>query len=585
MTTLLNSSHYHVNALLISAESECAFDAIWSILSSAVRSQKYWSLEYRWGRGVGHSSGGQIFLSGASRPARQPVKPSPFVPPCSLQLSSVICQCSTTRQISSRKSGECTLPSGIFGDLRLYVVLERLLGNKVVVTVTAAIIHTTQMGRKRSEATDRTMSVVNLQRLPLISPRFGGGQPKESETAVSGKFLETTPTKISISGATTVSSSSFYLNGDAILHEVKLPKIVDRAEPLQSLHPNLTATNRSNSIESTIDTSEEVDTFTFDDLVEKRSLKSISGSCSASSSSSNSCHQSPSKPMTAKADRMGYLVECSESFLTVCNLGPDYKSHSIISLVKFTNPEKLQQQAYMLDSLASSGEAGKGVKWVAELSNTHLDTSYEVQVTLSSNSSDRVFGYDLDVQLRSIVSSARNSFLNNNSASMMCRQASNIVGGMKEQGLRILLVDDSMLVLKVVSRLIRGEGHAVDCKKDGIEALEALKNNEYDAVLMDIHMPEMGGLEASFEFRSHEGLMHQYFTRAQSAKLKIIAMSTDFSEALIKEVMSAGFDGFIAKPLTLAGFRELKLRPSLLRNTSCRVAGLGGVSAGVAAGN
>jgi CheY-like chemotaxis protein len=118
------------------------------------------------------------------------------------------------------------------------------------------------------------------------------------------------------------------------------------------------------------------------------------------------------------------------------------------------------------------------------------------------------------------------------------------------------------MVLKVVSRLIQGEGHVVDCKKDGIEALEALKTVEYDAVIMDIHMPEMGGLEASFEFRSHEGLMHQYRGKSQGSKLKIIAMSADFSETLITEVMSAGFDGFLAKPLTITGFRELKLRPS-----------------------
>jgi CheY-like chemotaxis protein len=162
---------------------------------------------------------------------------------------------------------------------------------------------------------------------------------------------------------------------------------------------------------------------------------------------------------------------------------------------------------------------------------------------------------------------------------MMCRQASFLVGGSNGKdsmmtGLRILVVDDSVLVLKVVSRLIQSEGHIVDCKKDGIEALEALKNIEYDAVLMDIHMPEMGGLEASFEFRTHEGLMHQYRGKAQSSKLKIIAMSADFNDELIKEVMNAGFDGFLAKPLTVSGFRELKLRPSLMRNASCRMTNL-----------
>jgi CheY-like chemotaxis protein len=398
---------------------------------------------------------------------------------------------------------------------------------------------------------------------PVISPRYGWGQTKESLL----KNVQSETTTVSSSGTTSVKVPISHRGNNANVLESVLP-LISAATPSDAQFR--TAVKGSNSTSNSRDIFEEVDTFHLDELVERKSSRAASICSSVGSSTPNSSRQSPFKPSTAKADRMGYLTECTENFLKICGLGDDYKSHSLISLVKFSNPEKLQQQAYMLDSLASSGEAGKGVLWVAELNNTYMDVSYEVHVTLSPGSPDRLSGYELDVDLKSVATSARNSFLNSQAASMMCRQATNIVGNMKDPGLRILVVDDSMLVLKVVSRLIQGEGHIVDCKKDGLEALEALKNNLYDAVIMDIHMPEMNGLEASFEFRSHEGLMLQYRSGAQSTKLKIIAMSADFSDSLIADVMKAGFDGFLAKPLTLAGFRDLKLRPSLLRNASCR---------------
>jgi CheY-like chemotaxis protein len=266
--------------------------------------------------------------------------------------------------------------------------------------------------------------------------------------------------------------------------------------------------------------------------------------------------------MRAKADSSGFFTECSEHFLLVSGLTTDFRTCSIISLAKFTTPEELQQRAYMLDALATTKPAvtlGSAepyeIKWIADLENTYLNMSYEIHVTLN-RSGLRDSSHVLDVELVELYCSSRSSFASSLTRHQSSRDLLN---------LRILVVDDSDLVLRVVSRLIRAEGHTVDCKKDGVEALEALKNIEYDAVIMDIHMPEMNGLEASFEFRNHEGLMHQYRGEAQSSKLKIIAMSSDFSEELIKEVMIAGFDGFIPKPLTLAAFRDLKLKPSVFR--------------------
>ena len=263
--------------------------------------------------------------------------------------------------------------------------------------------------------------------------------------------------------------------------------------------------------------------------------------------------------LRAKADRNGYLTECSDEFIAVSGLTGQFRNCSIVSLAKYTTPEQLQQHAYMLDKFASSKyvapEPGTAEsKWVAELDNTYMNSSYEIIVTLSPTA-DTNASQALDVHLKEISTSGRSSFLSL-TRHHSTRDLSN---------LRILVVDDSAVVLKMVSRIIQEEGHVVDCKKDGLEAVDALKNIEYDAVLMDIHMPEMGGLEASFEFRTHEGLMLQYRSEAQSNKLKIIAMSADTSEDLKREVIRAGFDGFIPKPFTVEAFRNLKLKSTVFR--------------------
>eukprot|EP00596_Hydrurales_sp_CCMP1899_P010298 CAMPEP_0119033678 /NCGR_PEP_ID=MMETSP1177-20130426/730_1 /TAXON_ID=2985 /ORGANISM="Ochromonas sp, Strain CCMP1899" /LENGTH=332 /DNA_ID=CAMNT_0006990603 /DNA_START=232 /DNA_END=1230 /DNA_ORIENTATION=+ len=272
-------------------------------------------------------------------------------------------------------------------------------------------------------------------------------------------------------------------------------------------------------------------------------------------------------PLWARADRVGYFVECSDEFRAICGFKGDFHSHSIIDLVRPTTPEGVQQQAYMLDSIASSKpkDVNRKKKWMAELKYSYMDVSYEMHVTYSTSSDSY---YALDVELVNIPNIPRSNM--SRSGSIVSRSNSITKELLKSparnvRSLLILIVDDSITVLKILKRLITGEGHEVVCKTNGIEALEALKHTDFDAVFMDIIMPVMGGLEASSEFRIHEDMLHQYRGKSHSTKLKIIAMSADFNKALIVEVLAAGFDGFLAKPLSLMNFRNLKLTPSLTR--------------------
>jgi CheY-like chemotaxis protein len=237
----------------------------------------------------------------------------------------------------------------------------------------------------------------------------------------------------------------------------------------------------------------------------------------------------------------------------MCKITPEH--NSILSLAKSTTPEFLQEMGYKLDELASGSPEAR--EWTAEMNPSVFtlpyqaqECPYEINVTRKV---DGGAGPYLFVVLRQMRSPSRSSFVRPGPTQLAKEENPNT--------LRILVVDDSPMVLKMVSRLIENEGHKVDCKMDGAAALEALKNNHYDAVLMDIHMPHMGGLEASHEFRIHEGLMRQYKGEGSHPHQKLVAMSADFSGTLIHEIMSAGFDGFLAKPITQVAFRELRLKP------------------------
>ncbi len=113
-------------------------------------------------------------------------------------------------------------------------------------------------------------------------------------------------------------------------------------------------------------------------------------------------------------------------------------------------------------------------------------------------------------------------------------------------GLRVLLVEDHDVARETISELLRGAGAAVRAAGSGREALTLLREGEYDALLLDLNLPDMDGSEI---LRS---LHHQ---RPPALK-RVLVVTGDARPARVREAAELGADGVISKPVSLAVIRS-----------------------------
>ncbi len=107
---------------------------------------------------------------------------------------------------------------------------------------------------------------------------------------------------------------------------------------------------------------------------------------------------------------------------------------------------------------------------------------------------------------------------------------------------RILIVEDNATNQMLARRMVEKLGHRPDVVANGREALEALFRVNYDLVLMDCHMPEMDGYEATKGLRAREKM-------SPGRRTPVIAMTANAVEGERERCAEAGMDDYLAKPV------------------------------------
>jgi CheY-like chemotaxis protein len=114
--------------------------------------------------------------------------------------------------------------------------------------------------------------------------------------------------------------------------------------------------------------------------------------------------------------------------------------------------------------------------------------------------------------------------------------------------LRVLLAEDNAINQKLAVRLLEKQGHRVSVANDGEEAVAAVKNGEFDVVLMDVQMPKMSGLEAAVAIRTLE--------RGTGRHMPIVAMTAHAMKGDQERCLKAGMDGYVSKPIQIGHLLE-----------------------------
>ena len=110
----------------------------------------------------------------------------------------------------------------------------------------------------------------------------------------------------------------------------------------------------------------------------------------------------------------------------------------------------------------------------------------------------------------------------------------------------VLVVEDNPVNQMVATGLLAALGYTSDVAPDGLAAIKAVRERDFDAVLMDVQMPHMDGYTATRHIRAHE----------TGRRLPIIAMTAAAVEGERERCLAAGMDDYLTKPVDPARLAE-----------------------------
>ncbi len=112
------------------------------------------------------------------------------------------------------------------------------------------------------------------------------------------------------------------------------------------------------------------------------------------------------------------------------------------------------------------------------------------------------------------------------------------------EGVRVLMAEDNTINQVVAQKILSRWGVELDIAKDGLEVLDKMKSNDYDVILMDIHMPNMDGYDATIFIRN----MKDKYKR----NIPIIALTASAFNSVSDKAMELGMNDHLGKPFVPA---------------------------------
>ena len=109
--------------------------------------------------------------------------------------------------------------------------------------------------------------------------------------------------------------------------------------------------------------------------------------------------------------------------------------------------------------------------------------------------------------------------------------------------LRVLLAEDNQVNQRVALAMLRKAGHVVRVVGNGVDAVEAVRAEDFDIVLMDVQMPLLDGIEATRQIRT---------LPEPRGRVPVVALTADAMTGAKEYYLQAGMDDYLAKPIRAA---------------------------------
>jgi len=228
-------------------------------------------------------------------------------------------------------------------------------------------------------------------------------------------------------------------------------------------------------------------------------------------------------------DQYGYVKSKSELCDKIMSL-----DDNIIESLQFNDKswESTMMYGHLLQSIYDN-------KSIANYTKHKL-----IQVSLKSNKQYDLLLTDYNDEKKCIYATLISKNVTNNTTD---KDAKDIVQQQQQEQkpkdivqrkFKAAVIDDSITTCKMLKKLLAQQGIDCDIYTDPSKLLDETQLQELDFIFVDIYMPGITGLDFCHRFKSI------------NSTTKLVATSGDISDTLITEVMQAGFDSFVAKPIT-----------------------------------